>query len=59
MRLSTVFETPRMPMPIAQGDEHASEKLAPVTAQPAPAKEVPDDLDQRVREIGEWQLEDW
>ena len=60
MRFSSVFEsTP--PMRIAQAPDRAEESFAvstPATPNPAPAETL-DDLEQRVRQIGEWQLEDW
>lgn len=46
-------------MRAAQAEERAAQQH--VTAEPPapPPQELPDDLDQRVRQIGEWQLEDW
>lgn len=59
MRFSTVFE-PRMPLRGAQGEDSAHSGAPPASQQAVllPA-ELPDDLDQRVRQSGEWQLEDW
>lgn len=60
MRFSTVFE-PRMPLRGAQGEDGAHASTTPGAVQQAavPPRDLPDDLDQRVRQIGEWQLEDW
>lgn len=60
MRFSTVFE-PRMPLRGAQGQDSAHASSIPTEVRQAaiPPRELPDDLDQRVRQIGEWQLEDW
>lgn len=60
MRFSSVFE-PRMPLRMEQAEERAPQGMPPAgNDRPAPATtEIPDDLDQRVRQIGEWQLEDW
>jgi hypothetical protein len=59
MRFSTVFE-PRSPVRATQDEERAPQAQPPsVSAQVQPAAETPDDLDQRVRQLGEWQLEDW
>ncbi|HVZ44130.1 MAG TPA: hypothetical protein VHA82_10005 [Ramlibacter sp.] len=59
MRFSELFDTPA-PLRAAQGEEHPPQKPASTTDRPASsAQEVPDDLDQRVRQTGEWQLEDW
>ena len=56
MRFSTLFE-PSPPVRSAPAREQA---LAPAQVAPAPpVQPPPDDLDQRVRETGEWQLEDW
>lgn len=61
MRLSSVFD-PRFPVRFPQSQERAD---APQASQqiastlPLTAQDLPDDLDQRVRQIGEWQLEDW
>jgi hypothetical protein len=60
MRFSSVFE-PRQPLRAAQADERAQDRAAPTlpAATPTPQAEPADDLDQRVRQMGEWQLEDW
>lgn len=58
MRFSAVFE-PRMPMRNAQAEERAAQQQAQGEPIAAPPQQLPDDLDQRVRQIGEWQLEDW
>ena len=60
MRFSSVFE-PRMPLRMEQGEERAPQGM-PATAserQAPAAQELAEDLDQRVRQSGEWQLEDW
>jgi hypothetical protein len=60
MRFSSVFQLPAVPQQDAaplRADAAAKEESA--AAQPAPAAtgpELPDDLDARVRLIGEWQL---
>jgi hypothetical protein len=59
MRFSNVFD-PQPPMRAAQGCERGEDAHSPAAGTPPAApQEVPDDLDQRVRQIGEWQLEDW
>jgi hypothetical protein len=61
MRLSAIFE-PRRPPPTLlaqQQDELGPDSVPPAGDDPAVAPQLPDDLDQRVRQIGEWQLEDW
>lgn len=53
MRFSSVFQqTP--PGPQARREEAAREE-APAAAAP-PGQDLPDDLDARVRLVGEWQL---
>jgi hypothetical protein len=59
MRLSSVFDSK-----LTGRSSQAPERAAAPAAGPAEAvatlpPDVPDDLDQRVRQIGEWQLEDW
>ncbi|MES2941154.1 MAG: hypothetical protein V4864_26025 [Pseudomonadota bacterium] len=61
MRLSSVFD-PKFPVRFPQSQEHAGTSAAAkqaVNVMPALAQDLPEDLDQRVRQIGEWQLEDW
>jgi hypothetical protein len=56
MRFSSVFQY-TTPLPESRREEPAPEKPAPVAA---PGTELPDDLDARVRLVGEWQLgEGW
>jgi hypothetical protein len=56
MRFSSVFQFPRIPaMQVgAARRAGATPEQPPVTA--APPIELPDDLDARVRLLGEWQL---
>ena len=59
MRFSSVFQLPAVPQqPAAPAREAApqaqADEQAPLSA--APAEEPADDLDERVRRIGEWQL---
>lgn len=60
MRFSSVFE-PRQPLRTAHADERAHDWADPAvpSAPQLPTPEPADDLDQRVRQMGEWQLEDW
>jgi hypothetical protein len=62
MRFSAVFDPP-MPMRSSQAEDRVQEAPVPVHASAAPApwppEQPPEDLDQRVRQVGEWQLEDW
>jgi len=60
MRFSAVFE-PRMPLRTVQAEDRPEDPAPPrLAASPVlPSQEPPEDLDQRVRQIGEWQLEDW
>ena len=62
MRFSAVFE-PRQPMRLAQVDERAPVGMqvstTPQDQAALPSQGLPEDLDQRVRQSGEWQLEDW
>jgi hypothetical protein len=57
MRFSSVFQLPLSHRADAQPVE-GGRVVAPAAAEPAaPAyQDLPDDLDQRVRMIGEWQL---
>jgi hypothetical protein len=49
-----------MPLRGAQGEDSAHASSVPLPVQQAAGPpELPDDLDQRVRQSGEWQLEDW
>jgi hypothetical protein len=52
MRFSSVFRHPHPPSEV-RPEESAQENPQPVTL---PGQELPDDLDARVRLIGEWQL---
>ena len=59
MRFSAVFD-PKLPMRTAQAEDRAEETRAAAPSKPpVTAQSLPDDLDQRVRQSGEWQLEDW
>jgi hypothetical protein len=57
MRFSSIFQLPAVPPQPAAADDAARPAAAqqqPLEAQPAP--DLPDDLDARVRLVGEWQL---
>lgn len=56
MRFSSVFQLPAVAPRAAPVAERAAERAAEPTAPAAPAPELPDDLDARVRLVGEWQL---
>jgi hypothetical protein len=58
MRFSSVFQLPAVPQqPAAPVREAAAaDKAAQEPAARVPAQDLPDDLDERVRLIGEWQL---
>ncbi len=61
MRLSSVFDS-KFSVRFPQLQEHAATAAAAKQAansMPVLAQDLPEDLDQRVRQIGEWQLEDW
>jgi hypothetical protein len=58
MRFSAAFES-GMPMRAAQAQERAVQQQVAAEQTAIPPQDLPDDLDQRVRQIGEWQLEDW
>ena len=53
MRFSFVFQ-PTPPQPEARRDETAREQPQPAVT---PGAELPEDLDARVRLVGEWQLD--
>ena len=53
MRFSPIFHT--KPLPEARPEEPAHEDPVPVAA---PGAELPDELDARVRLVGEWQLDE-
>jgi hypothetical protein len=52
MRFSSLFQ-PSIPLPEMRREEPVRELPQPVAA---PARDLPEDLDARVRLIGEWQL---
>jgi hypothetical protein len=52
MRFSSVFQ-PSSPQPDAQRDEPVRETPQPIAP---PATDLPEELDARVRLVGEWQL---
>jgi hypothetical protein len=52
MRFSSIFQQPSPPYEVRR-EEPAREPVHPVAA---PRQELPEDLDARVRLIGEWQL---
>ena len=59
MRFSSIFQLPTSQRSPAQ-EQHVLTQPAPAEFAPSDAAplttEVPDDLDQRVRMVGEWQL---
>lgn len=59
MRFSSIFQSP-LTQPLAAQPPAPARVEEPVPSMPQPlaaaAPEVPDDLDQRVRMVGEWQL---
>ena len=54
MRFSSVFQQ-TTPLPEARREEPAREKPQPAVT---PAADLPDELDARVRMVGEWQLDE-
>ncbi|HVE52845.1 MAG TPA: hypothetical protein VNB23_05635 [Ramlibacter sp.] len=57
MRFSSIFQLPAVPAQPAQVDAGSRAPLAPEQPLAAgPGVDLPDDLDARVRLIGEWQL---
>lgn len=46
-------------MRAAQAEERAAQQEVKAEPPLPPQQALPEDLDQRVRQIGEWQLEDW
>lgn len=62
MRFATSIPS-RQPAPQARPAVPESTAAEPPRAaeppQPWPPQEPPDDLDQRVRQVGEWQIGDW
>ena len=56
MRFSSIFQFPLSQPMVAQPREAATVETQPQSPMPAVTPELPDDLDQRVRMIGEWQL---
>ena len=58
MRFSSVFHLPAVPQQLAAPvrEVATAEKIGEPPAHSLPAQELPDDLDARVRLIGEWQL---
>lgn len=63
MRFSPIIVSKPVAAPPVDRVMEPSSDLAPLTiastAPPWPADSPPDDLDQRVRQVGEWQLGDW
>jgi hypothetical protein len=55
MRFSSLFQSPHSLRPEA-GREHPRPEAESVPSMPAPLQDLPEDLDARVRLIGEWQL---
>lgn len=58
MRFSSVFQLPAVPQhPAApMGEPASAEKAMQPPVPGAPLQDLPEDLDERVRLIGEWQL---
>ena len=57
MRFSSVFLPPAVPSQAASARKRAqADEATTPTADPAPRQDLPEDLDARVRLIGEWQL---
>jgi hypothetical protein len=58
MRFSAIFQLPAVPQQPAAGTREAApvERTAPEATAQAVPPELPDDLDARVRLVGEWQL---
>lgn len=57
MRFSSAFHSPAASQPGAAVRQAAqADEPAPMPAPAVPAQELPEDLDARVRLIGEWQL---
>lgn len=53
MRFSSIFQPSEQPPQLPPEDPHAGETSQPATL---PSPELPDDLDARVRLVGEWQV---
>jgi len=59
MRLSSLLSQP-LPMAGTAHDKVAREAIVPEAPAAAwPLGEPPEDLDQRVRQVGEWQVGEW
>ena len=59
MRFSNVFQLSALQRSAAAAEPARAEPAPAIETTPsvaAPARELPDDLDQRVRLVGEWQL---
>lgn len=56
MRFSAIFQLPAMPQQAAAREATLMESAPPQQAPAAAAADLPDDLDARVRLVGEWQL---
>lgn len=54
MRFSSAFQNSRPPQPKRSAEPRATEEASRTPA--PPPQDLPDDLDARVRLIGEWQL---
>lgn len=63
MRFSAAHSASKLPLPLAGGVADVIDDEPPRPAggstPPWPADQPPDDLDERVRLVGEWQLDDW
>jgi hypothetical protein len=62
MRFSSALVSKQQPVPVDASHREAEDSGYPVLAssvQAWPADSPPDDLDQRVRQVGEWQLGEW
>lgn len=57
MRFSSIFQLPAVPQqPAAAREPVPVESATPEARSATPLPELPDDLDARVRLVGEWQL---
>lgn len=57
MRFSSLFQFPLSQRPAAVPEAPARVDEKPAVDRPVAASEPPEDLDQRVRLVGEWQLD--
>lgn len=55
MRFSSIFQSPSQPQDVRR-EEPARQEADLQAVQALPGQDLPDDLDARVRLVGEWQL---